>query len=86
MADELPPVVVVGGFLTRNSQSYWGDVQQFFSAEQNRRKVIIAPYVSRSRFVCPYGSRYHRVGACSSLHDRACEIFYSLKGGRSTFI
>lgn len=45
MADNLPPVVIVGGFLARNSQSYWGDVEQFFSAEDNRRKVIIAPYV-----------------------------------------
>ncbi|KIM34471.1 hypothetical protein M408DRAFT_19373 [Serendipita vermifera MAFF 305830] len=55
------PVVIVGGFLTKNSTSYWGDLQQHFPG----RKVIIAP-----------------VGACSSLHDRACEIYYSLKGGR----
>lgn len=36
-----PPVVVVGGFLTRNSTSYWGDIQQHFPD----RQIIIAPYV-----------------------------------------
>ncbi|CCA77905.1 related to lipase [Serendipita indica DSM 11827] len=61
---ENPPVVVVGGFLTRNSTSYWGDIQQYFT-DDNARQIIIAP-----------------VGACSSLHDRACEIFWSLLGGR----
>ncbi|PVF97069.1 alpha/beta-hydrolase [Serendipita vermifera] len=59
------PIVLVGGFLTRNTTSYWGDIQQFFQQQDNQRDIIIAP-----------------VGACSSLHDRACEIFYSLKGGR----
>jgi hypothetical protein len=37
------PVVVVGGFLTRNSTSYWGDIEQHFAQQGQRRRVIIAP-------------------------------------------
>jgi hypothetical protein len=40
------PIVLVGGFLTRNTTSYWGDIQQFFTQEDNQRDIIIAPYVS----------------------------------------
>jgi hypothetical protein len=46
MSNDNAPIVLVGGFLTRNTTSYWGDIQQFFEQEDNQRDIIIAPYVS----------------------------------------
>ncbi|CAG8472649.1 3671_t:CDS:2 [Acaulospora colombiana] len=42
-----------GGFLTRNTTSYWGDIQQFFKQEDNQREIIIAPYVFSSLLAPP---------------------------------
>jgi len=43
---DLAPLVVVGGFLTRNSTSYWGDIEKHFLEQGQNRKIIIAPLVN----------------------------------------
>ncbi|KAF8330410.1 uncharacterized protein EI90DRAFT_3124500 [Cantharellus anzutake] len=67
---ELPPLVILEGFLSFVPRLFWGGFDKYFHAyrdslgKKRHRKLIIA-----------------RVGPVSSLHDRACELFYSIKGG-----
>lgn len=72
---EPPPLVVVEGFLGGfGKQTRWGDFQNHWhddssAGDPTRRRRTI--FVS--------------VGPVSSLHDRACEIFYALKGGKLNY-
>ncbi|THH33439.1 hypothetical protein EUX98_g795 [Antrodiella citrinella] len=69
---ESPPLVIVEGFLGGfGTQTRWGDFQNHWhddaaAGDPSRRRRAI--FVS--------------VGPVSSLHDRACELFYALKGGK----
>jgi len=64
---QLIPVVLVEGFLGRGSPGYWGDL-----TKHNRPNIYTG---TRRRLICPH------LGTVSSLHDRACELYYQLKGG-----
>ncbi|KAJ8487302.1 hypothetical protein ONZ51_g4268 [Trametes cubensis] len=63
------PLVIVEGFLSSAGAVVWGNFEQ------------------HSNFACQSNGEHDRrtifasVGPVSSLHDRACELFYSLKGG-----
>ncbi|KAI9597392.1 hypothetical protein BDF19DRAFT_434928 [Syncephalis fuscata] len=81
--EELPPVVVVDGFLSCGLPDYWGPLEELFAEDLKQSRsscnehdpllIRKKPTQRRVLFVTP--------GCSSSLHDRACEIFYQLKGG-----
>ncbi|PKY45639.1 alpha/beta-hydrolase [Rhizophagus irregularis] len=67
--NSVPPVVFVEGFMGSGKQKNWGPLAEIFKntgIDQNCSRKLI--------FVKP--------GCCNSLHDRAIEIFYQIKGGR----
>lgn len=59
------PLVLVEGFLAVNNKWYWGSLEYGFKNSKLPQRQIIYP----------------EIGSISSLHDRACEIFYQIKGG-----
>ncbi|CAL1694038.1 unnamed protein product [Somion occarium] len=59
------PLVIVEGFLGRADASLWGGFKEHLNKDTDIPRDVI--FVS--------------VGPVSSLHDRACELFYALKGG-----
>ncbi|KAF9270020.1 alpha/beta-hydrolase [Marasmius fiardii PR-910] len=61
------PLVIVEGFLGRSSPTCWGDFEQFLRCELEG---------------CTRKAIFTSVGPVSSLHDRACELYYSLASGR----
>ncbi|KAH8099298.1 alpha/beta-hydrolase [Cristinia sonorae] len=66
-----PPLVIVEGFLGGfGTQTRWGDFQNHWTDDS------MAGGSSRRRRAI-----FVSVGPVSSLHDRACELFYALKGG-----
>jgi len=69
-----PPLVLVEGFLSATSSFFWGKFEQYLNQDLSLLETIAA--VSKSRRVV-----FAYVGPVSSLHDRACELFYALKGG-----
>ena len=82
------PLVIVEGFLSSAGAIVWGNFEQHsnFACQSNGehdRRTIFARCVTSSMLnyaamvLIPTSS----VGPVSSLHDRACELFYSLKGG-----
>ena|SRR5436190_24385488 len=68
------PVVFVEGFMGPGKPAYWGPLEKIFtpSNEKNNQRPKLKS--RRCIFVAP--------GCGSSLHDRAIEIFYQIKGGR----
>ncbi|KAF9460118.1 hypothetical protein BDZ94DRAFT_1378333 [Collybia nuda] len=61
------PLIIVDGFLGCGSAVLWGKFSRFLniSSEKCENRRII----------------FVRVGPVSSLHDRACELYYALTGG-----
>lgn len=65
--EELIPLIIVEGFGGGAGNTLWGDFADHLNAgSQDGRK-------RKTHFV--------KVGPVSSLHDRACELFYTIKGG-----
>ncbi|KAJ4484950.1 alpha/beta-hydrolase [Lentinula edodes] len=60
------PLVIVEGFLGRTGSRIWGDFERHLNQEC---------YQCKRRVI------FAPVGPVSSLHDRACELYYSLVGG-----
>ncbi|CAG8511807.1 6100_t:CDS:2, partial [Scutellospora calospora] len=78
------PVVFVEGFMGPGKPSYWGSLQSLFSTPcENQYKDNLNEDEN-------VGNSYHKIRRCifvtpgcgSSLHDRAVEMFYQIKGGR----
>jgi hypothetical protein len=65
------PVVFVEGFMGPGKPAYWGPLEKIFVSSNNQKPKLKS---RRCIFVAP--------GCGSSLHDRAIEIFYQIKGGR----
>ncbi|KAL0580803.1 hypothetical protein V5O48_001179 [Marasmius crinis-equi] len=61
------PLVIVEGFLGRAGSVLWGKFERFLRWECD---------------TCTRRAIFTSVGPVSSLHDRACELYYSLVGGR----
>ncbi|KAJ7897080.1 alpha/beta-hydrolase [Mycena olivaceomarginata] len=62
------PVVIVQGFLGTNAAWIWGNFDHYLNFD--------CKFPRRTIFVS--------VGPVSSLHDRACELYYALMGGTDT--
>lgn len=71
------PLVVVEGFLCAASKTVWGDFARHL--EQGAQEVATTP---ASVSLSPRPIVFAPVGPVSSIHDRACELFYALCGGR----
>ncbi|TCD68104.1 hypothetical protein EIP91_011557 [Steccherinum ochraceum] len=68
---EPPPLVIVEGFLGGfGTQTRWGDFQNHWHEDS-----VAGSSKQRRRAI------FVSAGPVSSLHDRACEIFYALVGG-----
>src|SRR3954453_6596296 len=65
------PVVFVEGFMGPGKPAYWGPLEKIFASSNDKNNQKPS---RRCIFVTP--------GCGSSLHDRAIEIFYQIKGGR----
>ncbi|KAG5460147.1 MAG: hypothetical protein BJ554DRAFT_7840 [Olpidium bornovanus] len=65
------PVVFVEGFMGRGTSGYWGDVDRY-----NRSRTRCCRRAARKRRLL-----FVHLGSVSSLHDRACELFYQITGG-----
>lgn len=65
--DEQIPLIVVEGFCGGAGNTLWGDFADHLNvgSKDGRRR--------KTHFV--------KVGPVSSVHDRACELFYTIKGG-----
>ncbi|KAF8585825.1 alpha/beta-hydrolase [Ramaria rubella] len=60
------PIVFVEGFLVATSAVFWGGFKRHLDRSKDANRRVILT----------------SVGPVSSLHDRACELYYELKGGR----
>ncbi|KAJ3728109.1 alpha/beta-hydrolase [Lentinula guzmanii] len=60
------PLVIVQGFLGRAESRIWGDFER---------------HLNHDCHGCERRVMFASVGPVSSLHDRACELYYSLVGG-----
>lgn len=70
-----PPLVLVLGFLTNARVDEWGPLEQLEKDTLQNLQEDSNIHLSPRRLISV------SCGSCSSLHDRACEIFYQLKGG-----
>ncbi|KAJ7446434.1 alpha/beta-hydrolase [Mycena galericulata] len=61
------PLVIVQGFLGNTGAWLWGDFEHYLNHERHGK--------TRRRTI------FSSVGPVSSLHDRACELYYGLMGG-----
>ncbi|PWN45705.1 hypothetical protein IE81DRAFT_363937 [Ceraceosorus guamensis] len=68
-----PPLILVEGFMCAASSLIWGDFPQELAAGAAHQRSSWKRE-GRKIFWAP-------IGPVSSLHDRACELFYSLHGG-----
>lgn len=63
---DVPPLIIVEGFLGGSGAWLWGDFASHLNAGVSH----------------PRKALFASVGPVSSLHDRACELYYAIKGGR----
>lgn len=73
------PLVFVTGFLAPSWKKNWGPLEKLQDTMIKDTHVAMAkdPTKLRSRVFL-----HVTPGMCSSVHDRACEIFFQLKGGK----
>ena len=87
------PLVVVEGFCCATNSLVWGDYRSWIDRGEQTWRDGASAAVPSSRDsldtdcadVIDYAPRrvlLAPIGPVSSLHDRACELFYALKGGR----
>lgn len=76
----LPPLVLVEGFLCAASSSIWGSFQD--ELDVGEQDWLSANKNASSSSSLRRQTIFAAIGPVSSLHDRACELFYSLHGGR----
>ena len=82
------PLILVEGFLSTTGSVGWSPLRRYLSGYEKSlgdRDVMIArclPSIlhSRSSSQIPFS-----VGPISSLHDRACELYYAIKGGTGEY-
>ncbi|KAG5455724.1 MAG: hypothetical protein BJ554DRAFT_4758 [Olpidium bornovanus] len=72
--EEPTPVVLIEGFMGNSSSLYWGPLDSY---NRNQDPDPFAP----GGGVCRRRRKIFMVhiGCISSLHDRACEVYYQLK-------
>ncbi|KAF8310029.1 alpha/beta-hydrolase [Clavulina sp. PMI_390] len=69
-AEDLAPLVIVEGFLSSTAPFLWGKFEDHLNAQREELGLQ-----GRRRVI------FASVGPVSSLHDRACELYYALRGG-----
>ncbi|KAF8330408.1 uncharacterized protein EI90DRAFT_3060651 [Cantharellus anzutake] len=69
-AQSTAPLVLVEGFMSYTSEYFWGD----FETHLNAHRARIGS--KKRRHIM-----FARVSPVNSVHDRACELFYLLRGG-----
>lgn len=79
------PLVIVEGFLGGSQNLLWGKFEEYLNPDcritgRPRRRIIYAEWVGRYLLWRLCNGAFS-VGPVSSLHDRACELFYSIVGG-----
>ncbi|EGO05304.1 hypothetical protein SERLA73DRAFT_118865 [Serpula lacrymans var. lacrymans S7.3] len=88
--DEPIPVVIVDGFLGGTGALLWGNFEHYLnighedSGLKKRRTIFVRCVLQTrqaSRVTFTKTLFWKSVGPVSSLHDRACELFYALCGG-----
>ncbi|TFY80308.1 hypothetical protein EWM64_g3703 [Hericium alpestre] len=73
-SSEPPPLIIVEGFLGGlGGEMVWGDFRTYINAETSLSTDILEYETRKIMFA--------NVGPVSSLHDRACELFYTIMGG-----
>ncbi|KZP25429.1 alpha/beta-hydrolase [Athelia psychrophila] len=63
--DLLPPLVICTGFLGGAGPLLWGNFDHYLNLHSAHNRKVL----------------FAHVGQVSSLHDRACELYFALKGG-----
>lgn len=91
MGTEAPaPLVIVEGFLCAASSLIWGSFDEALNqgaAAQQQRQQSKDPLSNRTNSTLKESQQDGRrivfapIGPVSSIHDRACELFYGLRGG-----
>lgn len=94
--DELPPLIIVEGFLSAASSCVWGDFRSWLDRGEaqwvqyreetqayttSSKGKATQPPSSSTNSACPRRVIFAPIGPVSSLHDRACELYYALRGG-----
>lgn len=74
------PLIIVDGFLGGAGTALWGDFQRFLNQGGNPRRVFFARFAHSHRHMYPFTHKFS-IGPVSSLHDRACELYYAIRGG-----
>ncbi|PWN90454.1 alpha/beta-hydrolase [Acaromyces ingoldii] len=89
--EEPAPLVIVEGFLCAASSLIWGTFDEPLSQGSQYRQRSSASYsqTKHSEEATATNGRqqprrvvFAPIGPVSSIHDRACELFYGLQGGR----
>ncbi|KAI3479283.1 hypothetical protein L1887_58714 [Cichorium endivia] len=85
-AASIPPLIICEGFLSAAQSVVWGNEFRTYLGVGHQQLVDQAspPSSPRSRRSGLGSSRavvFAPIGPVSSLHDRACELFYALRGG-----
>lgn len=87
--DHRIPLVIVEGFLSATSAIGWRALRTYldgFKAHLNDRTVLLAKWVLLQLDFSGKFLKLLSIGPVSSLHDRACELYYAIKGGTGTFL
>ncbi|KAN0060331.1 hypothetical protein ACQY0O_007660 [Thecaphora frezii] len=92
----LPPLVIVEGFLSAAQSVVWGnEFRTYLGIGHQLLYDHLSPPSEKQDCASPAGARRQQcsrlgserlvvfapIGPVSSLHDRACELFYALRGG-----
>lgn len=81
------PLVIVEGFMSASGSIGWAPLRSLLSGFEeylDGRRVLYARFVAhrvRHQHDSHQTFLFYSVGPVSSLHDRACELFYAIKGG-----
>ena len=85
------PLILVEGFLSSTGSVGWSPLRNYLCGYEEflgDRDVMIARYTTISRAslfliitVLKSAKPHDSVGPISSLHDRACELYFAIKGG-----
>ena len=82
-----PPLIIVEGFLSAAQSVVWGNEFRTYLGvgHQQLLDALCTPPCSPRKRRSSLGSDrtvvFAPIGPVSSLHDRACELFYALRGG-----
>ncbi|GAC74006.1 hypothetical protein PANT_9d00380 [Moesziomyces antarcticus T-34] len=85
-AASIPPLIICEGFLSAAQSVVWGNEFRTYLGVGHQQLVdqaspLSSPRSRRSGLGSSRAVVFAPIGPVSSLHDRACELFYALRGG-----